>query len=80
MVQSGGATEPHVQGVGARREEAVVGAKMSQLDLWPFADKTAGSLSGGNKRKLSVAVATIGSPSVRLAGAGDGQSYKLESL
>jgi ATP-binding cassette, subfamily A (ABC1), member 3 len=35
-----------------------------QLDLTDFEHKTAGSLSGGNKRKLSVAVATIGEPSI----------------
>jgi ABC-type lipopolysaccharide export system ATPase subunit len=35
-----------------------------QLDLKDFEHKTAGSLSGGNKRKLSVAVATIGEPSI----------------
>lgn len=35
-----------------------------QLDLKDFEHKTAGSLSGGNKRKLSVAIATIGEPSI----------------
>ena len=35
-----------------------------QLDLKDFEHKTAGSLSGGNKRKLSVAVATVGEPSI----------------
>ena len=34
------------------------------MDLTDFADKAAGSLSGGNKRKLSVAIAMIGSPSI----------------
>lgn len=54
-----------IKGVtGHKSVERVVDAKLSQLDLWNFADKTAGSLSGGNKRKLSVAIATIGSPSV----------------
>merc|ERR1719164_24583 len=32
--------------------------------LAPFEHKLAGSLSGGNKRKLSVAIAMIGSPPV----------------
>jgi ABC-type multidrug transport system ATPase subunit len=41
-----------------------VRAKLVQLDLSDFEDKTAGALSGGNKRKLSVAVATIGEPSI----------------
>ncbi len=38
--------------------------KMEQLDLLDFENKTAGSLSGGNKRKLSVAVATVGDPPI----------------
>ncbi|KAL3669971.1 hypothetical protein V7S43_005343 [Phytophthora oleae] len=42
----------------------VVHEKMEQLNLTAFEDKLAGSLSGGNKRKLSVAIAMIGSPSI----------------
>ena len=54
-----------IKGVkGSKCEQSVVESKLTQLDLWGFADMTAGSLSGGNKRKLSVAIATIGSPSV----------------
>lgn len=34
------------------------------MDLTDFEHKTAASLSGGNKRKLSVAIATIGDPSI----------------
>lgn len=34
------------------------------MDLVDFADKQAGTLSGGNKRKLSVAIAMIGHPRV----------------
>ncbi|GMF17211.1 unnamed protein product [Phytophthora lilii] len=37
---------------------------MEQLNLTAFKDKLAGSLSGGNKRKLSVAIAMIGSPKI----------------
>ena len=37
---------------------------MTQMDLLDFANKAAGSLSGGNKRKLSVAIAMIGGPSI----------------
>ena len=55
-----------IKGVtGSKCEQSVVESKLTQLDLWSFADKTAGSLSGGNKRKLSVAIATIGSKSKR---------------
>ena len=42
----------------------IVDGKLDQLDLRPFENKTAGSLSGGNKRKLSVAVATVCEPSI----------------
>lgn len=38
--------------------------KIVQLNLSSFTDKLAGSLSGGNKRKLSVAIAMIGSPRI----------------
>ncbi|CAK9108749.1 ABC transporter A family member 1 (ABC transporter ABCA.1) (AtABCA1) (ABC one homolog protein 1) (AtAOH1) [Durusdinium trenchii] len=36
--------------------------KMKQLNLEEFHDKTAGTLSGGNRRKLSVAIAMVGAP------------------
>ena len=42
----------------------VVAAKIEELDLTKFANKTAGSLSGGNKRKLCVAIALIGDPPI----------------
>ncbi|KAJ1435102.1 P-loop containing nucleoside triphosphate hydrolase protein, partial [Ochromonadaceae sp. CCMP2298] len=53
-----------VKGLTGAPLEARVRAKLVQLDLSDFEDKTAGALSGGNKRKLSVAVATIGEPSI----------------
>ena len=46
--------------------DASVDTLLSRLALKPFANKLAGSLSGGNKRKLSVAIAMIGSPLVLL--------------
>ncbi|CAM9360676.1 unnamed protein product [Chrysoparadoxa australica] len=49
-------------------QESVVGqaadAKLKEMDLIQYADKLAGGLSGGNKRKLSVAVALIGGPEI----------------
>jgi len=39
---------------------------IKQVGLKPFAHKVCGSYSGGNKRKLSLAVALIGDPSVLL--------------
>ena len=38
----------------------------SQVGLTKFADRTSGTYSGGNKRKLSLAIALIGSPRVLL--------------
>ena len=37
---------------------------LTRMQLSKFERKLAGSLSGGNKRKLSVAIAMIGSPPV----------------
>ena len=53
-----------IKGVEEAALGAVVGDKLRQLDLLDFADKNAGSLSGGNKRKLSVAIAMIGEPTI----------------
>lgn len=40
----------------------VVEDKLAEFDLWSQANKPSCSLSGGNKRKLSVAIAMIGDP------------------
>ena len=40
----------------------VVDSKLNELDLVQYANSRAGSLSGGNKRKLSVAMALVGEP------------------
>uniref|UniRef100_K3WB22 ABC transporter domain-containing protein n=1 Tax=Globisporangium ultimum (strain ATCC 200006 / CBS 805.95 / DAOM BR144) TaxID=431595 RepID=K3WB22_GLOUD len=53
-----------IKGVSNSDLDAVVREKLTQLNLSAFEDKLAGSLSGGNKRKLSVAMAMIGSPSI----------------
>jgi len=37
-----------------------------ELNLCDHSEKPAGTLSGGNKRKLAVAIATIGNPSIIL--------------
>jgi ABC-type multidrug transport system ATPase subunit len=42
----------------------VVDAKIAEMGLTEYADRFAGTYSGGNKRKLSVAVAMIGEPSI----------------
>lgn len=53
-----------IKGIRSDVIDSVVNVKMQQMDLVDFADKQAGTLSGGNKRKLSVAIAMIGQPRV----------------
>ncbi|GMF33894.1 unnamed protein product [Phytophthora fragariaefolia] len=53
-----------IKGVSSSDLDFVVSEKVEQLNLTAFEDKLAGSLSGGNKRKLSVAIAMIGSPRI----------------
>ncbi|KAK8968518.1 ABC transporter A family member 1 [Platanthera guangdongensis] len=42
----------------------VVNEKLEEFDLWNHAEKPSYTLSGGNKRKLSVAIAMIGDPPI----------------
>ena len=44
--------------------DRVVNAKIAEMGLTEYADRAAGTFSGGNKRKLSVAIAMIGEPSI----------------
>jgi ATP-binding cassette subfamily A (ABC1) protein 1 len=53
-----------IKGVPANVQEEVVSDKIKQMDLTNFENKLAGSLSGGNKRKLSVGIALIGAPPI----------------
>ncbi|KAF0724492.1 hypothetical protein AaE_009782 [Aphanomyces astaci] len=53
-----------IKGVPSKRICDTVKDKMDQMNLNDFEDKLAGTLSGGNKRKLSVAIALIGSPPI----------------
>lgn len=53
-----------IKGIPASDLEQVVMEKLHQMDLIDYETKLAGSLSGGNKRKLSVAIAMIGSPPI----------------
>jgi ABC-type multidrug transport system ATPase subunit len=53
-----------IKGVPAARLDSVVMKKMKEMELLQYSNKLAGSLSGGNKRKLSVAIAMIG-PAVK---------------
>ena len=53
-----------LKGVRAEDISAVVDAKIRELGLVENADRVAWSYSGGNKRKLSVAIAMIGEPEI----------------
>lgn len=53
-----------IKGVPTAFIEPCVQQKLQEMDLKRFENKTAGSLSGGNKRKLSVAISLIGDPPI----------------
>ncbi|RLO07401.1 hypothetical protein DYB28_004655, partial [Aphanomyces astaci] len=53
-----------IKGVPSKHICDTVKDKMDQMNLNDFEHKLAGTLSGGNKRKLSVAIALIGSPPI----------------
>ena len=43
---------------------ALVQRLLCKTTLTPYADRVCGAYSGGNKRKLSLAIALVGSPAV----------------
>jgi ABC-type multidrug transport system ATPase subunit len=51
-----------IKGLSGKSLNTEVEKQTKELDLLSFADSRAGSLSGGNKRKLSVAMAVVGEP------------------
>ena len=53
-----------IKGMSGDSMQAVVDAALVDMDLKEFEHRLAGTLSGGNKRKLSVAIAMIGDPAV----------------
>jgi ATP-binding cassette subfamily A (ABC1) protein 3 len=53
-----------IRGVPKERISPLVEHLIDCLGLTPFADTSSETYSGGNKRKLSLAIALIGSPSV----------------
>ena len=55
-----------LKGVPSRHVDAEVEELLADLDLHMFGTKRAGKLSGGNKRKLCVAIALIGRPKLVL--------------
>uniref|UniRef100_H3CEJ3 ATP-binding cassette sub-family A member 2 n=1 Tax=Tetraodon nigroviridis TaxID=99883 RepID=H3CEJ3_TETNG len=53
-----------LRGVPWKDQQRVVQWALEKLELSKYADKPAGTYSGGNKRKLSTAIALIGYPSL----------------
>merc|ERR1712107_282014 len=51
-----------LKGLSGKSLKTEVEKQTNELDLTSFVDSRAGALSGGNKRKLSVAMAVIGEP------------------
>ncbi len=58
-----------IKGVRSSEMRQVVESSIATLGLADFENKRAGTLSGGNKRKLSVAIALIGEPPIVFLGA-----------
>jgi len=55
-----------IKGIPEHRRGEICASLMKEMNLNQFADKESGNLSGGNKRKLSVAIALIGNPDIVL--------------
>ena len=52
------------QGIAPEKRAGAVENKIEEMGLRQYADRPAGGYSGGNRRKLSVAMAMIGDPQV----------------
>jgi len=53
-----------IRGIKPERLEEVIERLVEDMELTSYVDKQAGTYSGGNKRKLSVAIALIGNPKI----------------
>ncbi|KAL4478578.1 hypothetical protein ABPG74_006813 [Tetrahymena malaccensis] len=53
-----------IKGIPIEMREKLVAKKIKEMDLTDFEHKLAGTYSGGNKRKLSVAIAMLGNPPI----------------
>ena len=53
-----------IKGIVEKDLNRVVNVKIAEMGLTEYADRLVGLYSGGNKRKLSVAIAMIGEPSI----------------
>ena len=55
-----------IKGIKKTKVDSLVNLMIREMALEEFKDKLSGKLSGGNKRKLTVAIAMIGSPPILL--------------
>ena len=55
-----------IKGAKRHKIDQIINALMDEMSLTPFKDIVSGKLSGGNKRKLSVAIAIICNPPIIL--------------
>ena len=55
-----------VKGAKKSKIKDIINALIEEINLLPYKDKVSGKLSGGNKRKLSVAIALICNPPIIL--------------
>jgi len=55
-----------LKGVPRRSKDKIIEKVITQMNLGEHRNKEAGTLSGGNKRKLQVAIAIIGNPPIML--------------
>jgi len=51
-----------IKGIPHHMRDAMIEELISELNLSEFRDINAGTYSGGNKRKLSVAISMLGNP------------------
>lgn len=55
-----------LKGVLSHKKDALVEKQITEMNLENYRNVQAGKLSGGNKRKLSVAMSLIGNPPIIL--------------
>ena len=53
-----------LKGIPSNLSQKLIDKKLNEMNLKPFEHITAGTYSGGNKRKLSVALAMLGNPPI----------------
>lgn len=54
----------NIKGIAKDKKETIINNLIDDMNLTNFANVVAGTLSGGNKRKLSVAVSVLGNPPI----------------